>query len=346
MPPLPSSPTRAPRTFDARTGWRLACVLIAALAPSFALAAPPADPGPAGPSASAPTTTDPAPPAAPGPRKEVPEPRDSLDWDPSWPKVKPYEYVLTGVFALMAVGGQVIPGAPRWTGHNALDDAARDALRPTSVEDQERAQDFSDLGIVVLLNQVLIDNLFVTWWARKHPDTAWQLSVIDAETLAFAVGVQQIVAGATGRQRPYVDALCDTDYHRDRGYCVGNNRYRSFFSGHSTAAFTLAGLTCMHHAQLGIYGNPIADAFGCGGAMATAAGVALLRVVGDQHDLTDVMLGAAWGTAAGVTIPWLLHYRGGAKVEEKKKPDEHAAIQTPPPSVMVTPTGAYLMGAF
>lgn len=296
-----------------------------------------ADPAPAKPASS------PAPALA---KQEDLEDPDEFEWDPTWPEVKPYEYVLTGVFALTAIVSQAIPGAERWDADNAFDDAARDALRPDDFEDQERAKDFSDLGLVLLVNQVLVDNLFVSWWGRKNPKIAWQLSVIDAEALAFAIAVDGVIAGATGRERPYVSALCGDDDHKDRGYCTGNNRYRSFFSGHATAAFTLAGLTCMHHAQLGIYGSPVADAFGCGGAMATATTVALLRVVGDQHTMSDVLVGAAWGTAVGVTMPWLLHYRRGAKVDEKKTTDKNAAIPAPAPMVMVSPGGAYLTGAF
>ncbi|MFO0616337.1 MAG: phosphatase PAP2 family protein [Polyangiaceae bacterium] len=315
-------------------------VLINGIVPSSALADPQVDTAPSAPTEKA--TAAPTPLATKSAAEKKP---DSLDWDPRWPEVKPYEYILTGVFALAAIGGQAIPGGPRWTGHNAFDDAGREALLLPDFEDQERAKDFSDVGLVILVNQALIDNLFVTWWARDHPKTAWQLSVIDTETLAFSIGVDALVAGATGRERPYVEALCDQEDHKNRGYCDGSNRYRSFFSGHSTAAFTLAGLTCIHHAELGIYGHPVADAFACGGAMATATGVALLRVASDQHDLSDVLVGAVWGTATGVTLPWLLHYRGGAKVEEKK-PDPHAAVEAPPPGVVVTPSGAYVMGAF
>lgn len=319
-------------------------LLVQALSPVSALADAPPD-GSAAPAPQAPAPTDSGKEAPHSEEAKKVTPPDSLDWDPRWPEVKTYEYVLTGLYALTVVGAQLIPAGPRWTSSNPVDDAARKALLATDYEDQERAKDFSDLGVVLLINQHMIDNLFVTWWARHHPKTAWQISVIDAETLTFAVAVQATVAGIAGRKRPYVSALCDDPAHADRGYCNTSNEYRSFFSGHTTAAFTLAGLTCMHHAQLGIYGNPIADAFGCGAAMATATGVGLLRIVSDQHDLTDVLVGAVWGTTAGVGLPWLMHYRGGAKVEEKK-PDEHAAIEAPPPAVMVTPTGAYVTGAF
>jgi membrane-associated phospholipid phosphatase len=275
-------------------------------------------------------------------KKDAKEPARPFEWDPKWPKVQTYEYVLTGVYAVTALGAVAIPGAPRWTSTNGLDDAARGALRLPDTEDQQRARDASDVGIALLINQVLVDNLFVAWWARQHPNVAWQLMVIDAETLAFTSSVQSLVAGLAGRQRPYVSAICGLPENADLSDCNGSNRYRSYFSGHTTAAFTLAGLTCIHHAELPLYGHVVADVMGCAGAMATATTVGFMRVLGDQHYLTDVITGAAFGTLAGIGMPWLLHYRGSPKLDATPK----KAGDAPPPMFIATPGGAYLMGAF
>ena len=79
--------------------------------------------------------------------------------------------------------------------------------------------------------------------------------------------------------------------------------------------------------------------------MAAAAG--MLRVVGDQHYVTDVLAGAVVGTAAGFFLPWLLHYRtsgGPAEVEgstERSRPSSQVRVLFAP-----TPGGAGVLGAF
>ena len=94
-------------------------------------------------------------------------------------------------FRVVDEQGQLRPNMRVFVNGLAVRDLGH-ALRPDDFENQERAKDFSDLGLVLLVNQVLVDNLFVTWWSRKNPKVAWQLSVIDAEALAFAIAVNEL----------------------------------------------------------------------------------------------------------------------------------------------------------
>ena len=50
--------------------------------------------------------------------------------------------------------------------------------------------------------------------------------------------------------------------------------------------------------------------------MTAAAAVGTLRIVGDQHYASDVLLGAGIGTMSGLGIPWLLHYGPWARRPE------------------------------
>jgi membrane-associated phospholipid phosphatase len=68
----------------------------------------------------------------------------------------------------------------------------------------------------------------------------------------------------------------------------------------------------MHHAYVPLYGGGVLDALACVGALGVATSTALMRVATDVHYVSDVMMGAAMGSAAGLLIPWLLHYRYGA----------------------------------
>jgi len=270
----------------------------------------------------------------------------AFGWNDDWPKAQTYELVLTGVFATTAFVGAALPGTPKWTSTNGFDDAARKALRLKNPSDQQLAKDASDIGIAVLVNQAAIDDLFVAWWAHKHPAVAWQMAVMDAETLAFTTGVNSLVVGLVGRQRPYVADLCKQADWKDTSSCTGSGPYRSFFSGHTTAAFTLAGLTCIHHAELGLYDSPAGDAFACVGAMGTATMVGFMRVLSDQHYMSDVIVGAVFGASAGIGLPWLFHYRGGAKLNASTKAHAQKGIFVPPPTVAVTTSGVQLTGVF
>lgn len=298
-------------------------------------------------------TTPPAPPveAAPtppkppeGPRREVhdsPQLARRLSW--RWPKFQLYQYGLTLGQGALAVASVAIPGRANFTGTNPFDEAARNALRVPGYDGYLYARDASDVGLVLLLNQQLVDTLFVTWWFHDKGSTAFQMGLLDLQTVSFSAGLNSLVAGLVGRERPYARSVCaEGGRDADTSDCLGNNRYRSFFSGHSTAAFTLASLTCVHHINLPLYGGGVADAIPCATSMVTAAGVALLRVASDQHYLSDVMTGAAFGVASGFAIPYLFAYSQELTPSEGTK----KALGVTSLSILPTPTGLHVGGTF
>ncbi len=150
--------------------------------------------------------------------------------------------------------------------------------------------------------------------------------------------INGLVAGIASRERPYRD-MCVGEANSTLQDCRNSKRYRSFYSGHTSTAFTVAGLTCMHHSYLPLYGGGAPDIVVCATGFAMAAATGMLRVASDQHFGSDVITGMAMGTLTGLTVPWLLHYRTG---DLPDAPEEgEASIQLIP-----TPTGAQLMGAF
>lgn len=253
----------------------------------------------------------------PEPRRTPPKTSSlsaQLEW--RWPKFSIAQYGLSIGQALLAVGSQAIPGAPRWTSPNAFDDAVRDVLRAKNYDGYLYARDFSDAGLVLLVNQQLVDTLFATWWFHDKGSTAFQMALIDVQAVSFSAGINSFVSAVVGRERPYARTVCGEGGREESTTdCQGNNRYRSFFSGHTTAAFTLAALTCVHHANLPIYGGGAIEAVPCVTSMTLATGVALLRVIADQHYMSDIAVGTAFGIASGVGIPYLFHY-GQAPIKE------------------------------
>ncbi|HEV8549343.1 MAG TPA: phosphatase PAP2 family protein, partial [Polyangiaceae bacterium] len=85
----------------------------------------------------------------------------------------------------------------------------------------------------------------------------------------------------------------------------------SFMSGHTTIAFTGAGLICAHHQHLPLYGGGAPDLLACIAALGAATTAGAMRVAADKHYATDVLLGMGVGLFAGYGLPNLLHYGAG-----------------------------------
>ena len=102
---------------------------------------------------------------------------------------------------------------------------------------------------------------------------------------------------AVGRERPFAQG-CGT---AGRPACTSpDDRNTSFFSGHTSFAFTSATLLCFQHGRLNLYGA--ADGVVCPAALAVASLTGLLRIGADRHWATDVLTGAALGAAAGTVV--------------------------------------------
>ena len=240
---------------------------------------------------------------------------NAVRWDPSWPKFRTPEYVVTGVLGVAVFAGFAIPTSPNnWRDMNDFDAGARDAIRLKAAGDRSTANDASDLILALMVNQLVVDATLVAWWGHDRPSVAYQMVLMDMEALAISGGVQAIVSGITSRQRPYRDKCLTAEAALD-AECTSNKQYRSFFSGHTAGAFTVAGLMCMHHAYLPLYGGGLREKLTCAASFAAAASVGLLRIASDNHFMSDVLVGAGVGTLVGLGVPWLLHYRGGAQVD-------------------------------
>jgi hypothetical protein len=251
------------------------------------------------------------PPAAHAPTRDEVRPR--LEWNPDWPRFRAGEYVATGIFAVATIGSLLIPPAPdRWRGRNGFDEGARDALRAGSLDGRDIARDASDVLLTTsAAYPVLVDAVVIAWSRHGSADVAWQMAMIDFEAFMLTTALNGMVAATTSRERPYGRECPESEEDQNKD-CREYKRYRSFFSGHASTAFTTAGLICMHHAHLDLYGGGAADVVPCVSGFGVAGAVAALRVVLDQHYLSDVLVGAAMGTTVGLGVPWLLHYRGGA----------------------------------
>ncbi len=141
-------------------------------------------------------------------------------------------------------------------------------------------------------------------------EVALQMTAIDLESYALS-GAIALSAEKIGRVRPY-DRGCRHDPHYSKNCGRAADENASFMSGHTTASFTAAGLVCVHHLHLPLYGGGAPDALACVAAFTAASAAGALRIASDNHYSSDVLLGVGVGLASGFVVPTLLHYGASA----------------------------------
>ena len=210
------------------------------------------------------------------------------------------------VAGIGAIGGGAVlvellwhaPDSARWSGPVLFDGPVRDAIGGKSDGVRRVAARGSDAGELGLLAYpILIDAGIVTWLSKGRGDVARRLVAVDVEAFAVNALLTSVVQRAVGRERPFALG-CGTVGH---AACTSpDDRNTSFFSGHTSFAFTAATLLCFQHGRLDLYGD--GDRFVCPAALAVASLTGLLRIGADRHWATDVLTGAAVGAASASVV--------------------------------------------
>jgi membrane-associated phospholipid phosphatase len=237
----------------------------------------------------------------------------TVTWNANWRRV---HWLEAANVAALTVGSILVHGTPvaeeaRWDGPILFDRPARNALKLTTADGQRRAALVSDFlyrsGVVA---PYVIDNFVTVLGVHQNADVALQMTIINMQSLGLSGVVTLGVEHAVGRARPYVQD-CDPKTGFDKiGYnnCGGVDDFQSFWSGHSAAVATMAGLTCVHHQKLPLYGGGVPDELACAFMVTVMAASGVLRVLSDRHWASDVMLGNAFGFANGYVLPQIMHY--------------------------------------
>jgi membrane-associated phospholipid phosphatase len=233
-----------------------------------------------------------------------------LEWDPAWGEFSAGEWVMTGTAATTSlVAGLVGPRDGGPVGGWGFDEGVRSTLLPASERGRRTARDASDVLLTLAVSYpMVVDTMIVAAWHRRSPEAARMMGLINLEAMAITLSISTVVKTTVGRDRPY-GRTCGETLSETNELCTSRRRYYSFPSGHTSTAFTAAALTCSHHVNLDLYANRTADIAACAVGFGVAAATGTLRIVGDQHYATDVLAGAAIGTATGFLVPWLFHYR-------------------------------------
>ena len=231
-----------------------------------------------------------------------------LKWDPRIDI--PVTGALVGGWVLSEFAFKKDLGAKqcRWCETNGFDLGVRSVFVPSmqpSAEGLAAPHIASNLiGFVSLPIAVVgLDALF-SW--REGGD--WETFLVDIlivlETTFSALAVNQLVKFAVGRGRPYTVGA--SDELLAQGHDLADNNL-SFFSGHATFTFALASSAATVATLRNYRFAWLLWAIGI--PMATATSI--LRLAADKHWTTDILLGSAFGLAAGILMPTFLHGRVG-----------------------------------
>lgn len=122
--------------------------------------------------------------------------------------------------------------------------------------------------------------------------------LMNLEAHLLSQGLARICKGLVPRARPYV--------YRSSANISERSAFQSFFSGHTTSAFTgvvLAGLVYQKR-----HPKSAKTKWVWISGLAMASGVAIARVASGEHYLTDVLVGAGVGAISGMVVA-SLHWR-------------------------------------
>jgi PAP2 superfamily protein len=241
-----------------------------------------------------------------------------VEWNPAWPRFQPAEIALTSGLALQAGAAMFLYPDPQanWHGGILFDDAVRNGLRLHSKEARARADEVSDaIYYGLLAYPFVVDAAIVAGGVHRSGDVALQLMAMDLEAFAFS-GAIALSAEKIGRVRPE-ERECRSDPNYSDACDKPAQLNASFMSGHTTIAFTGAGLICAHHLNLPLYGGGAPDVIACITALTAATTAGALRVAGDKHYTTDVLLGMGVGLFGGFGLPTLLHYGHGRAAQPR-----------------------------
>lgn len=222
-----------------------------------------------------------------------------------------YDWHIDGVVTVAAFafwGGtqllesKLAPASCRWCNPGSLDASVRGALR---WNDTAAANLAGNLGAYVFVPLASLGLLAFDAYREDRLNEMAGSGLVIAESVALAGALNQIAKFATGRERPFVHAL-PADQKPLTADPADNNT--SFYSSHTSFAFALAVSTATVASMQRYRWAPAIWAAG----LASAAAVGYLRIAADRHYFTDVLVGAAAGSAIGFAVPYEFHRSAGA----------------------------------
>jgi membrane-associated phospholipid phosphatase len=208
---------------------------------------------------------------------------------------------LTASLAAASLGVSLLPSAstPAWQSPILFDSPVRSAFRAETLSGRKTAAGVSD----VLLYSSILAPALVKGVRSDWRDVQWAANAFFATNL-----LTQATKKIAARERPAAMEC------RVSGTCDGGSEpTASFFSGHSSTAFTMAGLFCSPRFREVSEISERSGPWFCGVGAGVAATTAVLRVVADKHFASDILAGAGVGFASGHWLSGLFFAEEGAQ---------------------------------
>ncbi len=177
------------------------------------------------------------------------------------------------------------PEAPRWTNVPDIDLYVREKIK---WDDYRTASKISD---VMLFGAVLPSIVWTPALLRNYS----KMLLLNVEVFTVNALITSIVKLIAARERPGIAF---------GSYSVAelkSDSYQSFFSGHASIAYSLSTTAAMILADSYRKNSALIWT----GALSIATFTSYLRIAGDRHYFTDVVVGAVVGMAIGYIIPYL-----------------------------------------
>jgi membrane-associated phospholipid phosphatase len=200
------------------------------------------------------------------------------------------------------------PDACRWCSAGQFDTWVRGEL---VLSNPDPARTASDILVVGVLPVGALANSWFSSRAGGAPEAFWEDTLVLAEAVSLTGLATEATKDLTARRRPYA------------GEGASGAAVKSFFSGHTSTAFAIAASAGTISTMRGYPSAPWVWGVG----MTLAATTGYLRVAGDAHWATDVLVGAGVGGLVGFAVPWVFHRAApGAKVALRPAPNGFALL--------------------
>ena len=179
-----------------------------------------------------------------------------------------------------------------------IDDKIANRLQDSSTQDSRKLQAMATfVRTTAAPGALYIGGTMYVVGRLAKVDRMAELGLHGTEALLVGELTGVVLKGIIGRQRPYVEPRNPHSYGLMRGF-GGGDKYRSFPSGHSVAAFAAAAAVTSQTSDWWPDSRYFIGTALYGGAALTG----ISRMYNNRHWMSDVVMGAGIGTFAGLKV--------------------------------------------
>ena len=208
----------------------------------------------------------------------------------------------------------IAPNKCIWCQTNVMDETITDALSWATPKYAAKTADATAFGVIPAF---AIASLLLSSGLDNRIQNAGTDMMLIAESLTISSLLNQVVKFSVGRARPFTIRQ-HQGFYSDRA-----DDNLSFYSGHTNMAFALV-VSAGTIAHIRHYD---AEPYIWGIGIPLALFVAYARMAAEKHYFSDVLIGAAIGSAVGFLVPWL-HRKDSKQTTNQRDLQSIMNIQT------------------